>query len=504
MANENDLTLGYSSTVNVVQTTDNIGHLSAANDVPTTDNIPSDNAPSLENPTWDYLFHNFNKVELQKHCRNLGLLKIWTTKDKLVDMIMHAQGSSRALLDQNGEDESAVSLHRIFRELREMREKLAEKDTEIEELNSAIKNAQITINRLSDRVTTLEDKVKNNELCVTESTRLLRPPLMPERTLLLGDSTLSEVHSSDLGENCSIRTLQGATMDLARCWVKEDLDWSPTKCVLYCGIHDVIEDDSPEVVLDNLGSLIADLKVKNENMEISVCELVPSVNEEDLDIKINQFNNKLDKWSESNGISIIKTNLEFRLGTGEVNELCFREDGIFLNRFGIVRLLTTLSKKCDFFELAKNWKDISRSHGPLKHASQVSSNRYDKSLPYKRQSLLTQNKHSTSQSRTRNYREPVAYTNSKMYVRSGSNQTDQYNHRFPNVRVNLNDSYRRTEYGSTIQGNASHRDRQRGEGCYNCGERNHRSDTCRYDHKIRCTECHQLGHKTKFCSYFSR
>ena len=31
------------------------------------------NEVSLRNPTWQYLNENFKKVELQKHCRDLGL-----------------------------------------------------------------------------------------------------------------------------------------------------------------------------------------------------------------------------------------------------------------------------------------------------------------------------------------------------------------------------------------------------------------------------------------------
>ena len=239
-------------------------------------------------------------------------------------------------------------------------------------------------------------------------------------------------------------------------------------------------------------------------MKILVCELVPSMNEEDLDIKINQYNSKLNKWGESNGISIIETNLNFRLGTGEVNEMCFREDGIFLNRLGVIRLLTTISKKLDYFKLAKNWKDITRNYGPSKLSSQISSNQWDKPFSYKKRHSGIQNQQGTAHSRTRNYRAHTTYPNSNMYATSDSNHINQYNRRFSNGRVNLNGIYQRTEHENTTPGHTIHHNQQRREGCFNCGERNHRSDTCRYDHKIRCTECHQLGHKNKFCSYFSR
>ena len=49
-------------------------------------------------------------------------------------------------------------------------------------------------------------------------------------------------------------------------------------------------------------------------------------------------------------------------------------------------------------------------------------------------------------------------------------------------------------------------DNRRGErngplGCFNCGERNHQVATCRFDHKLRCGTCEQLGHKSKICPY---
>jgi len=56
-------------------------------------------------------------------------------------------------------------------------------------------------------------------------------------------------------------------------------------------------------------------------MEIFVCELVPTLRTDDLAGKINQFNEKLNEWSSNNGIKIIPTQLNFRLGTGEVDEM---------------------------------------------------------------------------------------------------------------------------------------------------------------------------------------
>lgn len=86
--------------------------------------------PSFENPTWGYLFSNFTKLELQKRCRKYGLTKIWVTKDKLVDVITNAQQS---VSDPRVED-TLDPLQITQLELQELRERVAKKDFEIEEL----------------------------------------------------------------------------------------------------------------------------------------------------------------------------------------------------------------------------------------------------------------------------------------------------------------------------------------------------------------------------------
>ena len=67
-----------------------------------TEVVELSNEPSLENPTWDFLYDNFTKADLQKHCRRLGLANIWITKDKLVDKIMNDHYSLRRRKSGNG------------------------------------------------------------------------------------------------------------------------------------------------------------------------------------------------------------------------------------------------------------------------------------------------------------------------------------------------------------------------------------------------------------------
>ena len=59
----------------------------------------------------------------------------------------------------------------------------------------------------------------------------------------------------------------------------------------------------------------------------------------------------------------------------------------------------------------------------------------------------------------------------------------------------------RSRYETGYRGNERVGARNRLVGCFNCGERNHQVATCRFDHKLRCGTCEQLGHKSKFCQY---
>ena len=40
--------------------------------------------------------------------------------------------------------------------------------------------------------------------------------------------------------------------------------------------------------------------------------------------------------------------------------------------------------------------------------------------------------------------------------------------------------------------------------CFNCGEPNHVKDRCRHSRPLECHKCHQNGHKSKFCDYYTK
>ena len=148
----------------------------------------------------------------------------------------------------------------------------------------------MTINKLSDRVSSLEDQV--NLLQHSLSSKKLNPSLhqglasstsQPEGTLLLGDTNLSAVRASDLSNQCSVRTIKGANIDLIKTWISERLQWVPKCCILYCGLQDILDNSPPSDIFDKLDFLVMELKQVNESMDIQICELVPVPNLQDFD-----------------------------------------------------------------------------------------------------------------------------------------------------------------------------------------------------------------------------
>ncbi len=258
------------------------------------------------------------------------------------------------------DDMTEIEIRAIARDVKKIIDKSITKDLELELLNEEVKTAYQVISTLQQRVTVLEQR---NITCIDEQPQPQTDSPPVSHCLLLGDSNLRRVLSSDLGDNCSVKTINGANIDSIRRWIQDRLNKTPTECVLYCGISDVLDESPHEIILDNIGALVSELKEKNCNMKIFVCQIVPPCVSQDLKENIESFNEHLLKWGETNGISILKTTPNFKLGTGEIDDLCFENDAnsAVLSRIGIVRLLDTVANQCSEFKICKNWKEVKKA-----------------------------------------------------------------------------------------------------------------------------------------------
>ena len=497
-----------------------------------------ENPVSLENPTWEFLNSNYKKTELQKHCRDIGITKVWYTKDKLIDMILEKHRTSRTDISENNVQDHELTPRRAMKGMEELRERINIRDLDIEELNELLKAANITINKLNDRVSSLEEQISVlQRTCTapqqtTPTPQEVTPALpLPEGSLLLGDTNLSTVRMSDLHKQCSVRTIKDANIDLINCWVSEKLQWAPNCCILYCGIQDIFDGSQSGDIFDRLGSLIASLKEVNEEMKIFICELAPVPQVQEFDEKINSFNNQLSAWSENNGVKVIKTNLQLRLGTGEVDHMCYDRscmiEGKYLSRIGIIRLLNILVKQCPFFKLNDDWDKIMSQTLPamFSNASQgrdttndnfrnnARRNREHDShhQPTSMRSNITRQHLNVNQENSNNgYPRQRPQHGSGRYNTYDSQRPGHQNHDIPsgnrewrrnsqfNNRThqygNLQRYPQRTQSGVDLQSSYHQRP------CNNCGELNHDLPNCRFNYRLKCGRCNEYGHKTRLCS----
>lgn len=558
--------------------------------------------PSEKFPTKEFLDKNFYKADLQRKCRDLGIINVRVNKDQLIEMILrntppsvqtsdtsppiptpaptpppppprplsdvtpphaapHAphrdcsddqqqssiegtqlpytadrrhptkddmQSGSRNVIERHSVDATqavprqddmqppssppvtscnaqGVILENLVKEIATIKSKLQTKDNEIELLNTEMKMAYTVIELLQQRITELEQQNKNNKIQQETSANVTRPSSEleegnnnaerlttsreEERYLLLGDCNLQEAFPSDL-EGCSIRTIRGANVDLLRCWVSEKLTWTPTRCYIYAGLYDIKNNDDPMSILDKIAALVTELKGKNDKMEVFVSQLAPSISSDEFQARIADFNEHLNKWGESNEIFIIKTNLAFRFGTGEVDDLCYNlardSSGCILNRHGVLRLLHTFSRQCPSFKLSPKWDNIKRNTV----RQPTANNQRDNDM------------HSSA-----NYINPAKkYSHAHNHVSSHNHRVTRRVHRdtgTPHYFLTppSNTQVNRESYSTTRTFNT--KDMRVRRGCYNCGEFNHRQAQCRFDYKLRCQSCRQLGHKSRLCELYT-
>ena len=469
--------------------------------------------PSLKNPTRDFLQKNCTKVQLQKHLQDLGMKNVWTTKAELIDRLLEKHRESTMNNVVNDGNEPGVTPENLCAEISSLKDAMNSKNSEISELNEMLKKAHITINKLSDRLSALEDHIQRSD---GNATRLNGGDnaTPPQKTLLLGDTNLKDVISSDLGLNSFIRTIKGATTNLLRSWVSEKCNCSPENCVIYCSLQDLIDGVGTNDILDNVGALITELKGKQEHMKIYVCQVAPPLNEVQYGAEVSNYNVKLGEWCDANGVSVINTNLSFQLANGRVDDMCYELDGeypgVFLNRYGVIRLLSAIDDNCDHFNVCENWDTVKRRQVHPANDVRTDVQSRPRTVPYRNvnsPSHQNVNRYSKPRYSTTNVRNTGVSSVDRRSPRStpnfnNNNSSEAVRHSYSNYHQSRSSRFSsNNDGGGNIDNHGNVNQYQ--EGCFNCGEFNHSQSTCRYDHKLRCAACNSLGHKSKFCNNYA-
>ena len=468
----------------------------------------------LQTPTREFLQENYTKPQLQKKCQLLGLRNIWVRKDQLIEMIVEhyndkePPGTSSDLQCSQQDDTSnrhmEAEVAAVHRKLEQLERKLEMKDGEIMELK----------NRLSEA----EDQIKNiNTILQTvQRENVSDSQNQNKKTLLIGDSTLYRVRASDLKETCIVRTIPEANLSLMQSWLADQLVHPLKECIIYCGLQDIMEKSKKsEDILDILGCIVSELKSKNDEIKVKICELVSNDINSDLSERVEHFNIKLIEWCAKNSVTVVKTELSFRLGTGEMDVNCF-DDGTTettLSRIGTIRLLEAIDKTCENKITSEKLRDTKRTE---------MENYNERDAAGKSMWQMTKN----SNSRNRYFPENRRFARKQSIVshRGYWNiRQERYNQR--STAPSANHQLRTTQITETSrrpvgrpaiprwrepQHYHAHRDNYEDEnevacyqdgnmGCYNCGEFNHKRNTCRFDHRIKCRNCGSLGHKSKSC-----
>ena len=111
-------------------------------------------------------------------------------------------------------------------------------------------------------------------------------------------------------------------------------------------------------------------------MDIYVSQLVPSLQSDTLQAKINDFNEHIQKWGSENGITIINPDPVLRLASGDIDEACYHAYGqhqrSILIRLGATRLLRAMADQCIPLHGHINRDNLRKhlqSHNVHKHAN---------------------------------------------------------------------------------------------------------------------------------------
>ena len=291
---------------------------------------------------------------------------------------------------------------------------------------------------------------------------------------VVGDSMIRDLQNEDFAnEIVNVNCIRGAVVKDVKNHIVNNVDTSSVAhIIIHVGTNDVAKESiKQEDILSDFEELITTTQVKcGSSTQIHISGPCPRGDQ--FSQSISDINTHLIDLTAKLDCRFINNLPSFSYGDGEIDSSLFLSDGLHLSLKGSKKLkqkYSTIGPVCLTHTAGSN-PSLSRSE-QYATASRVRHDRRD-SRSFNHFDVPRYHKRSPLQHRHVTRREPPRFRGEshKQPVSHGMSPNTGYTKKYS-------------------------------RGCYNCGERNHTTQGCRYDVPIICRNCGLEGHKDKFCHH---
>lgn len=302
----------------------------------------------------------------------------------------------------------------------------------------------------------LRDQVSDLKQSVKASRTSSNARSDTKTTLVIGDSLIKSLDESKM-QNVTVKSHSGATLTDITMRLKESKS-NYDKLIICAGTNDCSKSTFNCLeAADQYRQMIVAAKTKTQ--ELTISSVPPRTDKNQNVERVKALNACLCTIAMDTEVNFADNDPSFTLKDGSANDGYLQQDGLHLNRQGTNRLahnlgLTDNPKQ----DVCKAWK----AAAPRTAATRLDSGQQAAGR------CTSSNRPARKDGRTDGRKwNDVARTTPATQLRSEQ----------PASRESW---------------------------CYNCGEENHVRDRCRYSTPIECHQCHQMGHKFKYCEYYSQ
>ena len=207
----------------------------------------------------------------------------------------------------------------------ELQEQLNERNKHLQDVENILKNQQEDINSLKLKLKDLETQYGPNSK--TNET--------PTSSLLIGNVPLPDV-CRHLETDVEVTCLPDASLeDLQAAISKDEQKYKD----IYLITGNKLGASDIDLVLQYKDLINA---TRNKATNVIVSSVLPSVENEDFNDKIQHLNKALEAFCDEAGLVFINNDFTFKYMNGTINEDCFDDEGADLSELGIKKLLKNL------------------------------------------------------------------------------------------------------------------------------------------------------------------